>query len=223
MHSPMRLPFGVPGPLAALLGCLSLGLAPAVAQTPQRPAEVPYLASPVPFPSNSPAPAPESSAAPGPARAPSKLDDLKQREQELATIRNEQRNALGNEAKLKREVESLGDDRRKLNGEMIEAAARIRAVEEQIAKAEERLAPIDEREQVLRQSLVARRGVLIEVLAALQRIGRHPPPAIVVKAEDALQSVRSALLLGALLPEMQQEAESLLVDLGELARLRKTV
>ena len=138
-----------------------------------------------------------------PARPAPKADDLKQRDQELAAIRAEQRAVLNNEAKLKREVEAIGDDRRKLTSEMIEAAGRIRAVEQQIAASEGRLAPIDEREQVLRKSLDERRAELAEILAALQRIGRHPPPAIMVKAEDALQSLRSSLLLGALLPEMR--------------------
>ena len=71
---------------------------------------------------------------------PTGLDDLKQRDQELATIRAEQKKALGNEARLKREIESIGDDRRKLNQEMIDAAARVRAVEAQIAGTEDRLA-----------------------------------------------------------------------------------
>jgi septal ring factor EnvC (AmiA/AmiB activator) len=202
-----------------------LGFTAALAQTSRPPGGVPYLANPVPFSSN-PAASTAPLAPPVPAavaRPPSKLDDLKTRDQELAAIRAEQRRALGNEAKLKREIESIGDDRRKLNGEMIEAAARVRNVEQEIAQTEARLAPLDDREEALRKSLDARRGVLAEVLAALQRIGRHPPPAIMIRAEDALQSLRSAMLLGALLPEMRQEAESLMVDLGELVRMRKSI
>jgi septal ring factor EnvC (AmiA/AmiB activator) len=65
--------------------------------------------------------------------------------------------------------------------------------------------------------------MLAEVLAALQRIGRHPPPVLVVKAEDALQSVRSAMMLGAVLPGMRNEAQALLADLVELAHLRKEI
>jgi len=61
------------------------------------------------------------------------------------------------------------------------------------------------------------------VLAALQRIGRHPPPALVVSPEDALQSLRSAILLGAVLPEMRQEMDALVADLGELVKLRKDI
>ena len=75
-----------------------------------------------------------------------------------------------------------------------------------------------QREQALRKSLEGRREVIAEVLAALQRIGRHPPTALMVRPEDALQSVRSAIMLGAVLPEMRHEAEALA---GELARTRQ--
>ena len=44
-----------------------------------------------------------------------------------------------------------------------------------------------------------------------------------ISAEDALQSVRSAMVLGAVLPEMRQQAETLSVDLAELVRLRKEI
>ena len=44
-----------------------------------------------------------------------------------------------------------------------------------------------------------------------------------LRAEDALQAVRSAMMLGAVLPEMRQQAEALATDLGELVRLRKQI
>jgi murein hydrolase activator len=230
MHPVMRPFFVVPRPaIVAALGFFPCGLMDASAQTPPRPVgEIPYLINPAPsFPLSPPAnSAPNANPAPTatPAtKVPTGLDDLKQRDQELATIRAEQKKALGNEARLKREIESIGDDRRKLNQEMIDAAARVRAVEAQIAGTEDRLQPLDDREQALRRSLDARRNITAEVLAALQRIGRHPPPAIVVKPEDALQSLRSAMLLGALLPEMRHEAEILIADLAELVRVRRSI
>ena len=54
-------------------------------------------------------------------------------------------------------------------------------------------------------------------------MGRQTPPGIVLRAEDALQSVRSAMMLGAVLPEMRHQAEALAVDLAELVRLRKQI
>ena len=121
-------------------------------------------------------------------------------------MRAEQRKAVENEARLKREIEAIGDDRRKFNQQMIDTASRVTAVEDQIAQTHERIAPLDDREQALRGSLQERRGSIAEVLAALQRMGRQTPPGIVLRAEDALQSVRSAMMLGAVLPEMRHQA-----------------
>jgi septal ring factor EnvC (AmiA/AmiB activator) len=44
-----------------------------------------------------------------------------------------------------------------------------------------------------------------------------------MRAEDALHSVRSAMMLGAVLPEMRQQTESLANDLGELVQLRRQI
>ena len=62
-------------------------------------------------------------------------------------------------------------------------------------------------------------AVIAEILAALQRIGRHPPPALMVSPDDALQSVRTAMMLGAVLPDMRVKAEALASDLADLVRI----
>jgi septal ring factor EnvC (AmiA/AmiB activator) len=149
------------------------------------------------------------------------LDAIKTRDQELEALRAAQRRTLENEARLKREIESIGDDRRRFNQQLIDTASRVLAVEERIAQTQARLVPLDEREQALRTSLEQRRGVIAEILAALQRIGRRPPSGLMMRADDALQSVRSAMMLGAVLPEMRQQAEVLAADLAELVHLRQ--
>src|SRR5215831_8843193 len=154
---------------------------------------------------------------------PANLDTLKARDQELEALRAEQRRTLENEGRLKREIESIGDDRRKFNQQIIDTAARVVGVEERIAQTQERLQPLEDQEQSLRDFLEQRRGLIAEVLAALQRIGRRAPPALLVRPEDALASVRSAMVLGAVLPELRQQAEALAADLGELVRLRKEI
>ena len=188
----------------ATLGLLPLGLMAASAQSPR---------------ARPPAPADANR----PASPPASLDTLKERDEELEKLRAEQRRILENEAKLKREIESIGDDRRKFNQQIIETAARVVDVEERAAQTQERLDVLDEKERTLRASLQERRGLIAEVLAALQRIGRQTPPALVIRAEDALQSVRSAMMLGAVLPEMRHQAEVLAADLTELVRLRTQI
>src|SRR5215218_2716267 len=207
--------------VVAVLGFLPFGVATGWAQSaPRAPGQVPYLNQPQTVP---PASAPASEPADNTAAKSPNPDAMKQRDQELEAISAEQKRALENEAKLKREVESVGDDRRLLNQQLVDTATRIRDLEESVGKIEERLQPLDEREQALRKSLEGRRHLVTEVLAALQLIGRRPPPAILVRPEDALESVRSAMMLGAVLPEMRQQSEVLIADLTELVRLRSGI
>ncbi len=150
-------------------------------------------------------------------------DALKQRDQELEAVQAERKKAAETQAKLRDEIDAIGADRRKLNQQLLDTASRIRAVEGRIAAAEARLQPLNEKEATIRKSLDGRRAVIAEVLAALQRIGRRPPPAVMIRPEDALQSVRTAIMLGAVLPEMRQEAERLASDLADLVDVRKEI
>ena len=155
------------------------------------------------------------------AQAPATAGDKAARERELGVVRAEQKKAAEAEAKLRAEVEALGEDRRKLSQALISTAARIRAVEDRIAVTEARLKALGGNEDTVRRSLASRRSLIAEVLAALQRIGRRPPPAILLSPEDALASVRTAILLGTVLPDMRLEVDALAADLAELVRVRK--
>jgi septal ring factor EnvC (AmiA/AmiB activator) len=150
-------------------------------------------------------------------------DAIKQREQELEAARAQQKSAAELQEKLKADIAAIGQDRSKLNQQLIDIAARVRGVETRIGDAEARLRPLDAREQQIRSSLDSRRSEIVEVLAALQRAGRRAPPALLVRPEDALQSLRTAMLLGSVVPEMRAQAERLVGDLSELIALRKTI
>ncbi|MGA7714387.1 MAG: peptidoglycan DD-metalloendopeptidase family protein, partial [Bradyrhizobium sp.] len=148
---------------------------------------------------------------------------IKQREQELEATRAQQKSSAELQQQLKAEVAAIGQDRSKLNAQLIDVAAQVRAVETRIGEAEARLRPLDAREKQIRSSLDSRRSEVVEVLAALQRAGRRTPPALLVRPEDALQSLRTAILLGSVVPELRARAEALAKDLGELVALRKAI
>ncbi len=149
--------------------------------------------------------------------------DQSARERELERLRAEQRKAAEAEARLKGEIEAIGEDRRKLSAVLIETASRVRDIETRAGASEERLKALDQNESAIRAALERRRAVIAELLAALQRIGRRPAPPLLVRPEDALESVRAAIALGAVLPEMRTEAEALAADLTELTRVRREI
>ena len=150
-------------------------------------------------------------------------DAIKQREQELEAARAQQKTAAELQQKLATDIASIGQDRSKLNQQLIDIAAQVRSVETRIGDAEARLRPLDGREQQIRGSLDSRRSEIVEVLAALQRAGRRTPPALLVRPEDALQSLRTAMLLGSVVPELHARTQKLADDLGELVALRKNI
>ncbi|TYL85161.1 peptidoglycan DD-metalloendopeptidase family protein [Bradyrhizobium rifense] len=162
-------------------------------------------------------------AAPAPQTAAISPDAIKQREQELEAARASKKSAEEAQAKLKAEITSLGQDRTQLNQQLIDTAANVRSVEIKIDEAEARLKTLNGREQQARASLDSRRADIVEVLAALQRAGRRTPPALLVRPEDALQSLRTAMLLGAVVPELRGRAEKIAGELGELVTLRKSI
>ena len=168
-------------------------------------------------------PASAQVAATAPQTTTASPDAIKQRERELEAARAQQKSATEAQAKLKADIAAIGQDRSKLNQQLIDIAAQVRGVETRIGDAEARLQPLDLREQQIRGSLDSRRLEIVEVLAALQRAGRRSPPALLVRPEDALQSLRTAMLLGSVVPELRARAQKLTVDLTELVTLRKTI
>src|SRR6202035_2276578 len=197
-------------PLGANLAAFAQDSSTPAAQVP-----LPQVPSPQ-VPSPSVVPAPGTPAKPD-------LNVLKQHDQELDAARAQQRAALEAQTRLKLEIEAIGADRRTLNQQLIDTAARVRDVETNIEATQARLKPLDEREHIFQTSLDERRTVIVEILAALQRIGRQPPPALMVRPEDALQAVRTAIMLGAVVPEMRTQADALAGDLAELLRVRKDI
>lgn len=165
--------------------------------------------------------APAGGAAP--ERAAESAAQKAQREKELEAVEASRAAAAEARRKLDAEIAEIRADRARLNTALIDTTQRVKIGEERVAHAEARLAAVVGSEAAIRRSLEARRGVIVEVLAALQRMGRRPPPAVLVRPEDILEAIRTSMLLGAVVPELRQETQALAEDLSELVRLRDAV
>ncbi|WP_209001864.1 murein hydrolase activator EnvC family protein [Stappia albiluteola] len=146
-----------------------------------------------------------------------------EREEELAALTRDIELSAERQAAIAREIRTIDRDHEALNLDLLRTAQRIKGLEDQLAATETRLRRLVTNEDRVRQSLAERQDVLAEVLSALQRIGRRPPPALAVRPEDALGAVRGALLLNAVMPEIHIEAQALASDLAELRRLKNSI
>ncbi|MBB4191094.1 septal ring factor EnvC (AmiA/AmiB activator) [Rhizobium aethiopicum] len=123
-------------------------------------------------------------------------------------------------SELQQSIANLEKSTQSIRQALIDSAARRKGLEKQILESEKKLADLGVKQDGIRRSLHERRGLLAEVLAALQRMGRNPPPALLVTPDDALASVRSAILLGAVVPGIRKETDKLAADLASLAALQ---
>ncbi|RUV75129.1 MAG: hypothetical protein EOR30_01985 [Mesorhizobium sp.] len=160
------------------------------------------------------------------ARAENRLDmapDPDQSRAEYERVTKEITLSSERLAKLAADMATVKKDHASITAALIQSAMTEQKLGQDIEDIGAKLEGLKGEEQKIRASLAARRDVLAEVLAALQRMGLNPPPAILVKPEDALSSVRSAILLGAVVPELRQQTEILLADLKEQSRVTASI
>lgn len=161
----------------------------------------------------------------GPASAA--RDDIaaerERRQSELARVSGEITVSRERMEALIGEIAALRKDEASITAALIQAAKTEKKLSEDIEDIAARLADLGVERDALRASLASRREVLGEVLGALQRMGLNPPPALLVTPEDALSSVRSAILLGAAVPEMRAETLALAAQMERLGRLLASI
>ena len=132
----------------------------------------------------------------------------------------------GSEARrraLAGEIAIYTNDRARFQASLIDTTRKVSEAEGRAADAEARLETLGSRQEAIKRSLGGRRAVVAEVLAALQRMGRKPPPALLVEPDDVLKAIRTSMLLGAVVPGMRSEIDALMADLADLARTRKAI
>jgi septal ring factor EnvC (AmiA/AmiB activator) len=141
----------------------------------------------------------------------------------LEQKRHELNDNAAKELTIRSDVAELGAERERLNSRLIETASLIQRGEAKMTMIEGRLSELAEQEKMVRGSLEQRHGQIAALLAALQRMGRNPPPVLVTRREDALKMVRSAMLLSSAFPDLRNQAGKLSTKLTELQRVMASI
>jgi septal ring factor EnvC (AmiA/AmiB activator) len=168
-------------------------------------------------------------AAPSPSAAAPLIDearkaaDLDAQRLQMQGVQDTLAQSEAQRKKIEAEIASYQNDRASLAKALMDARQKIDDSENKAAETQNRLETLTGSEAAIRRSLDARRGVLAQVLAALQRMGRKPPPALVAQPEDVLRAIRASMALGAVLPQLRTETEALANDLQDLVNLRASI
>jgi len=121
---------------------------------------------------------------------------------------------------LEQEAERLAGEIAALDARLVATAAAVQAGEDALSGLEARQAEIERREQAAATALEQRRAEMAGTLAALERLGHRPPEELLAAPGAPVDSLRSAMLLGAVVPQIEAQANALKQSLAALAALR---
>ncbi|MCP5367626.1 MAG: peptidoglycan DD-metalloendopeptidase family protein [Hyphomicrobiales bacterium] len=138
----------------------------------------------------------------------------------LRAVESELQRSARKRQVLEQQKKGLTADVRKLTADLVTVARRIQNRENAADALEDRIAGLDGEEKALRADLEARRAQFAVTIAALQRIARLPPEAMVAMGSQPTDTVRGAILLRAVLPQIEGEARKLRHSLARLDNLR---
>jgi septal ring factor EnvC (AmiA/AmiB activator) len=151
-----------------------------------------------------------------PAIADEPDDRLKNVERELGESRHRS-------DALIREADALAAESTRLRLESVEAAKKAQNLESSLSAMEGEIAKLDERETEMTRALDVERDRLARLLAAMERIARHPPAAFLAERDRPADAVRGAILLRASVPAVEDRARALGVELRDLAAIRAEI
>lgn len=124
---------------------------------------------------------------------------------------------------LRLEVEEMDGDRTRQNAALIAAAQRVKLTEIEVTDIETRLSILLIEESQIRVRLDSADVGISNLLAAVQRISKNPPPALIINPSDAINSARAASLLSSILPQLREKSDLIIADLTQLSAIKQSV
>lgn len=120
---------------------------------------------------------------------------------------------------IEKSIAQIQADRERLSDNLRETARIIHDSEARLTAIERQQAGLAAQERKIREELSVQHGKISVLLGAMQRMGRNPPPVMITQREDALQMVRSAMILAHAIPGLSEQATALATRLGDLVKV----
>lgn len=139
--------------------------------------------------------------------------DLEKLERQIESGRK-QRNTL------QKQQQSIEQDLARLRADLIRAARSAQEHEALLNKLEAKIPELEKEAASRATQLEARRRQMTGTLAALERLSRNPPHALLLSGGTPVEVVRSVLLLRAAVPQLQSRAEALRGELEKIASIQ---
>ena len=153
--------------------------------------------------------------------APAVLADDKPAAGSLDKVQQEIKKGRAESERLKGAAQALEADLKNLQHRLVSAAKVVQDRELRVITLEAKIADLVRQEKEKLAQLGANRSQLAGVLVALQKMVQFPPEALLAMPSSPDDLVRSAILLRAVVPEIDRRATRIRLDLQSLADTRE--
>lgn len=143
--------------------------------------------------------------------------------EEAARLEAQQQEAATEAERARQQAETLAEEVALLQQQLVAIGRRVGASETSALQSQTELERLDIEEGELVDAITANREVLIDVLAAIQRVETQTPPALLATPGDAADAARAAALMGDIAPELRSRARRLAEQLDALAIVRENI
>jgi len=121
---------------------------------------------------------------------------------------------------ISRKTQAITEETDKIRVQMVAAANAAQENEDLLSSLEAQMEELTATEKAKTEALKRRSGQMTGVLTALQRLAWRPTEALLAQPQSPADTVRSAILLRAAVPQIISSAETLKGDIASLATLR---
>ena len=157
-------------------------------------------------------------ALPGPALA---ADD--EPASRLRQLEGQLKQTQAEHEEIRKRAEQASEELESIRNDMVKAARAVQEHEESLSDLELQLNDLASVEEEKTAALDRKRQQMNGVLTALLRLSFRPSEALVAQPTSPADTVRSAILLRSLLPQIDGEAKRLKADILSLASLRSDI
>lgn len=124
-------------------------------------------------------------------------------------------------ADMERKAERAAHEIRRLKKKLVRIAEDTQRREAAVSRLEAQIDSLGRRVESAEASLRERRGQMVTMLAALERIARHPPVALASRSDHPVDTIRSAILIRSAVPAIEIRSDALRAELSELFSMRE--
>jgi murein hydrolase activator len=144
-------------------------------------------------------------------------------QQQLKSLEKQLQDSRDKQAQFAKAAEALAQEIAKLRADSIATAKTAQIHESALSDLEEQLGVLNAEEAQKAAELTRHRAQQQQLLMALARLARNPPEGMALAPGDPLDTVRSALLMGAAVPPLEAQARRLRDEIAGLAQVRQQI